>query len=167
MTNGRSKAHSVEVDNFLFLTTYLFGKYSFLDYNLLTLCRDLQRHTSPISYKIGRCLTGGNTSSIAKAIFAHSELWIQILLKLIDYIRDECARMCRRNVDSHPLFCQLPVNKLDTFSWHSCITELENMYITLLQLLTAVVSVNDDRNTSKKPHKHVSPMKHALIAVSW
>ena len=81
MTNGRSKAHSVEVDNFLFLTTYLFGKYSFLDYNLLTLCRDLQRHTSPISYKIGRCLTGGNTSSIAKAIFAHSELRIQILLK--------------------------------------------------------------------------------------
>ena len=102
----------------------------------------------PSLSKIGRCLAGGNLSSLAKAVFGHHELKRKLTEKVVESVGEECALICRRS--KSPLFRRFPADKAEGFSFSDCITELERMCPTLFRLLTSVVTANDARNAEKR-----------------
>ena len=63
--------------------------------------------------KVGTALAGGHASSIAKAVFFHSEIREQIILKVLDVIGEELASLCKRNPASP--FKRTPIDSFETF----------------------------------------------------
>ncbi len=120
-----------------------------IDNNLLT-SSDFIQILDPSLSKIGRCLAGGNLSSLVKAIFGHSEVRRGLTEKFAGLLREECAQMCRRTWRTKaPLFRRLPTEKAEEFSFPECIADLERTCPTLLRFLTSVVSANDARNAEQ------------------
>lgn len=53
---------------------------------------------------------------MARAVFAHSALREQVLLKVLDLVDSECAALCQKTGPDGPSpFCQLPVEKMEFF----------------------------------------------------
>ena len=52
--------------------------------------------------KIGRALAGGHLPSIAKAIFAHNGVREEVLLKVMDLIKEEVNSLCRKVKENEP-----------------------------------------------------------------
>ena len=104
--------------------------------------------------KLGRALTGGHHSTIAKMVLAHEGIREHILLKLFDLIDAECSKLCQRACNPPSLFRKIPVESLPKFQWGSCIKELEVKAPTLLRMLSMIVSRNDHRNQHKQGERH-------------
>ena len=63
---------------------------------------------------------------MARAVFAHSTLREQVLLKVLDLIDSECAALCRKaGTDGQSPFRRLPLEKLEEFKWDTYIRELQ------------------------------------------
>ena len=104
--------------------------------------------------KIGRALAGGNTSSIAKAVFSHSGIRECIVDKVIDVVNEECTTLCRKSLQPISLFRQLQPDQIDVFSWGQCVAELKKHCPTTLRLFNMIVSRSDHRNAQKRGERH-------------
>ena len=58
----------------------------------------------------------GCINSVARAVFAHSAIREQVLLKVLDLVDSECAALCQKTGPDGPSpFRQLPVEKNGVF----------------------------------------------------
>ena len=106
--------------------------------------------------KVGAALAGGHASSIAKAVFAHSQLREHILLKVLDLICEESATLCKRNPASS--FRRIPIDSLSMFCWEHYYKELDHK----APILSRMVKHNDHRNSKKKGTHHLPAVCMAI-----
>ena len=105
--------------------------------------------------KVARALAGGCINSVARAVFAHSALREQVLLKVLDLVDSECAALCRKTGPSGPSpFRRLPVEKMEEFSWDIYTQELKLRGPFLFRIFSTLVKHNDHRNKSKQGSTH-------------
>ncbi len=104
--------------------------------------------------RVGRALAGGSPQAIAKAVFNCQDLRVHLLRNLTGLVNAEVAELCKKSSNPPSVFRKIPVEKLSTFQWQECIAELESKAPILLQVVTALVSCNDKRNTHKKGVAH-------------
>ena len=64
--------------------------------------------------KLGRALTGGNITSIGKAVFSHADTRQHMVEKVIAAVNEECSVLCRKSVCPVSLFRDVPIDDLDT-----------------------------------------------------
>ena len=107
--------------------------------------------------KVGAALAGGHALSIAKAVFAHSQLREHILLKVLDLICEESATLCKRNPAS--AFRRIPIDSLGMFCWEH---ELDHKAPILSRIATSMVKHNDHRNSKKKGTHHLPAVCMAI-----
>lgn len=103
--------------------------------------------------KVGTALAGGHASSIAKAVFSHSEIREQIILKVLDVIGEESTSLCKRNPASP--FRRIPIDSFETFCWGDYYNELDQKAPLLSRIVTGIVKHNDHRNKNKKGTHHI------------
>ena len=107
--------------------------------------------------KIGRALAGGHLPSIAKAIFAHNGVREEVLLKVMDLIKEEVDSLCRKVKENEPPspFRHIPVTDLESFSFQECVRQLQEKSPFLYRLMVSLVQRNDHRNKSKRGDSHI------------
>ena len=116
--------------------------------------------------KIARALAGGCIDSVAKAVFAHSALREQILLKVLDLVNSECAALCRKTgADGPSPFRRLPLKNVEEFSWDIYIQELKLRGPFLLKLFRTLVQHNEHRNMTKQGPKHTPGICMSIAAL--
>ena len=74
--------------------------------------------------KLGRALAGGNISTIAKAVFANTDLRDKMVDRVLTEIERECSTLCKRKLPttgSPSLFRKIPVVAMPGFSWKDCV----------------------------------------------
>ena len=123
------------------------------------------KHVDPSLQKIVRALAGGNTMSIAKAVFSHSAICQCLVEKVIDVVNEECTTLCRKSLQPVSRFRQLPTDHADEFSWKECVAELIKFCPTILQLFTKIVSRSDHRNVHKRGEHHYPGICMALAVL--
>ena len=116
--------------------------------------------------KVARALAGGCIDSVARAVFAHSALKEQILLKVLDLVDGECAALCRKTGQngSSP-FRRLPVEKMEEFSWDKYTEELKLRGPFLFRLFSTLVKHNDHRNKAKRDSTHTPGICMSIAAL--
>ena len=115
----------------------------------------LTKELSAENATIGKELFDGHLPSLAKAIVQHPALIGLVFELFTDQISSECNSLCRRGPDIVPsLFRNYPAPQLVDFKWQQCIDELQCTAPRLLQVLTAITSKNDKRNTVKQGSAH-------------
>ena len=103
---------------------------------------------------------------MARAVFAHSTLREQVLLKVLDLIDSECAALCRKaGTDDQSPFRRLPLEKLEEFKWDTYIQELQCRGPFLLRLFSTLVKHNDHRNKTKKGLAHTPGICMSIAAL--
>ena len=120
---------------------------------------------SPDLVRIGRVLAGGNIPSIAKAVLSHSGLKEQIMLKFLDIVSSESARLCQKSPENRTLFRSLSLKKLQEFEWATCIEELRSKAPFLLRFFSTIVKHNDHRNASKHGVLLFNAQAHKKVCV--
>ena len=103
---------------------------------------------------MGRALAGGDLQAIAKAVFNSDGLREQLLQRFTDTLNNEVTELCRKRADPPSLFRRIPIEKVPDFKWCDCIAELKSKAPILLQVLSALVSSNDNRNKQKRGDVH-------------
>ena len=105
--------------------------------------------------KVPRALAGGCINSVARAVFAHSALREQVLLKVLDLVDSECAALCQETGPSGPSpFHQLLVEKMEKFSWDIYTQELKLRGPVLFRISSTLVKHNYHRNKFKQGSTH-------------
>ena len=116
--------------------------------------------------KVARALAGGCVKSVAKAVFAHSALREQVLLKVLDLVNTECAALCRKTgTEGLSPFRQLPLANLEEFSWDPYIQELKLRGPFMYQLFSTLVKHSDHRNRTKCGSKHIPGICMAIATL--
>ena len=104
--------------------------------------------------RVGRALAGGDLQAIAKAVFNSDGLREQLLQRFTDTLNNEVTELCRKRADPPSLLRRIPIEKVPDFKWCDCIAELKSKAPILLQVLSALVSSNDNRNKQKRGDVH-------------
>ena len=103
---------------------------------------------------------------MARAVLAHSALREQVLLKVLDLVDSECAALCRKTgADGPSPFRQLPVKKMEEFSWERYTQELKLRGPFLLWLFSTLVQHNDHRNKTKQGSTHTPGVCMSIAAL--
>ena len=104
--------------------------------------------------RVGRALAGGNLQAIAKAVFSSDGLREQLLQKFTDALNNEVTELCKKRTNPPSLFRRIPIEKVSDFKWCDCIAELKLKAPILLEVVSALVSCNDNRNKRKRGDAH-------------
>ena len=83
---------------------------------------------------------------------AYSALHKAVLLLFLNQINAECCALCRRSQKSK--FRCIPASELPEFQWDAYICELQSKAPLLFQVLSTLVSRNDQRNEKKVGSAH-------------
>ena len=104
--------------------------------------------------QLGQALAGGILQTITKAIFNHDGLKKHVMHKVTDLINVEITELCKKSATPPSLFRQIPTEKLSNFKWSECIAELQLKAPMLLEMVSTLVSCNDNRNKGKRGDAH-------------
>ena len=104
--------------------------------------------------RVGRALAGGNLQAITKAVFNHDGLKELAICKVTDAINAEITELCEKSANPPSLFRRIPTEKLSNFRWSECIAELRLKAPMLLEMVSTLVSCNDNWNKGKRGDAH-------------
>ena len=128
-------------------------------------CPPLTKELRTDDAAIGKALSDGHLPTLAKAIINHPTLAGHVFELLTDQISSECNLLCRRGLEISSLFRKFPVSQLPEFKWQQCIDELQSSAPRMLQILTAISTKNDNRNTVKQGSAHFPGVCVALAVI--
>lgn len=130
-------------------------------------CTSLTKELSTEDAVIGKELFDGHLPTLAKAIVNYPALAEHVFDLFIDLMSSECNSLCRhtRGQEALFLFRKIPVSQLPEFKWQKCIEELQSAAPHILQVLIAIASKNDKRNTVKQGSAHFPGICIALAVI--
>ena len=113
-------------------------------------------------------MAGGNSASIARAVYSHRDIHEKLLHKFMGDLESECSSICKRalpGTGKPSLFRKIPVKDMPTFSWSDCVNKLESTAPLLLRLMLLIVSHSNHRNKDKRCERHYPGMCMAIATL--
>ena len=96
-------------------------------------------------------------------MFGHVGIREHLLNRFVEAIDGECDTLCQRGNTS--VFRKIPIKDFPTFTWISCISELEVKAPILHKIVSKIVSKSDHRNKLKQGDRHYPGICMALAAL--